>query len=72
METDEKTIELTPDFDNVEQIKSDKEQQHELSKAIMLSLEVEQAFKMYSYRIIGPEDFKARIKELTEFHLNSD
>lgn len=38
-----------------------------LSQSIMTALEVEQAFKLYSYRIIPPEDFVKRISDLTAY-----
>lgn len=41
-----------------------------LSKAIMHALEVKQAFELFSYRIIEPEDFIKRIEETSEFILH--
>ena len=69
METTTKTPKLTPG--NPVSIESDKDYQARLSANIMLALEVKNAFEMYSYRIISPEDFIERIKDLTEFHLSN-
>lgn len=37
-----------------------------LGNAIMLSIDLESSFKLYSFRVITPETFIARTKELVE------
>lgn len=69
METTENT--LKPTGKTVE-LESSQDFQKKLSTNIMLALEVKQAFEMYSYRIIGPDDFIERIKDLTEFHTSQN
>ena len=48
-------------------LKSTKDQERQLSANIMFALEIKQAFEMYSYRIISPEDFIDRITDLIDF-----
>lgn len=40
---------------------------HTLSVAIMHAIEIESNFKLYTYRIISPELYVERIKELIEY-----
>lgn len=40
----------------------------ELSAAIALSVELDGAFKLFSYRVIAPEQFVSKAKELVEFY----
>lgn len=41
--------------------------QHDLKKTIQIALDIEQAFKMMSYRIIDQETYIKRITEILEF-----
>lgn len=39
----------------------------QLAKDIHFAVEIESTFKLFSYRIIDPEQFKNRIDELSQF-----
>lgn len=49
------------------ELESSKKFEKKLSSHIMCALEIKQAFEMYSYRIIGPEDFIQRVSDICEF-----
>ena len=57
-----------------EEIKSNKEQEVQLRNAIMLAVDLESSFKLYSYRCISAEVFTSRVNELVNFftHDNKD
>lgn len=40
-----------------------------LTAAILLSVEVESNFKLYSYRVVDPQNFMVRTRELIEVFL---
>lgn len=47
-------------------------EQDALGKAINTALEMEMAFKLYSFRVIGHDQFMARVQDLCDFmHDNS-
>jgi hypothetical protein len=54
--------------EEVQELPSTRETDRELSKAIIVSLDIEQNFKLYSYRIISPDEFIRRVSELTDFY----
>ncbi len=51
-----------------EQEKADKK----LSNAIMLAIELDSAFKLYSFRIIPPESYKEQVNTPVQFYLKDD
>lgn len=52
------------------QIPSKAKSDHQLSVAIMHAIEIESNFKLYTYRIISPEQYVTRTKELIQFFNN--
>jgi hypothetical protein len=52
----------------VKTLASDQDQNEKLSKAIMLSVDLESNFRLYSYRCISPQDFINRINMLVELY----
>ena len=53
---------------DTDQIQSDQERDTKLSKAIMLAIELDSSFKLYSFRIISPEQYQERVNELVSFY----
>ena len=49
-------------------IPSQEENEKKLSKAIMLAVELEGTFKLYSYRIITPDQYQERVNDLVNFY----
>jgi len=49
---------------NATALKSTKETEKILTDSIMLCVELDSIFKLYSYRIISPDQFMARVKDL--------
>lgn len=47
-----------------DELKEKVEFDKKLSSAIMLSIDADAAFKLYSHRVISPEDFMNRISDL--------
>jgi hypothetical protein len=54
--------------EEVTTLTSDQKQNEKLSKAIMLSVDLESNFRLYSYRCISPQDFINRINMLIELY----
>ena len=52
------------DLKNATALKSTKETEKILTDSIMLCVELDSIFKLYSYRIISPDQFMARVKDL--------
>lgn len=61
----EKSNELQPDS-----ITNKVNNEKLLSAAIMLAIDLDSTFKMYSYRCISAEQYTERVKELTQFFTN--
>jgi hypothetical protein len=61
---DEPIIEKTAE--QVEQLISNSQKSETLSNAIFLAIELESNFKLYSFRVISPENFVERSKELIQ------
>lgn len=51
--------------------KAEMELNHRLGKYITLCIDAKAAFEMYAYRIIAPEVFAERMKEIVEFTYKS-
>jgi hypothetical protein len=61
---DTKIIEKT--VEQVDNIISNSQKSETLSNAIFLAIELESNFKLYSYRVISPQNFVERSKELIQ------
>lgn len=57
---------------NIQELPSTAQKDEELSRAIIVSLDIEQNFKLYSYRIIDRDTFVSRLTNLLEFLKHSN
>lgn len=48
--------------------KSTKQEEKQRSAAIMLAIEIDSAFKLYSFRIIDHETYVQQVTDLTKFY----
>lgn len=70
----EKVNNTVPGTQNGEYVDHKKEKDDfnkKLSSSITVAIDVESAFRMYSYRIVPPEVYISRITEILEFYSNA-